>query len=94
MGQRSRDSRVSDPLEWTVACDRADSFAADLDRLERVEVIYETLPGWKSDISKCTTFDSLPPNCQAYVRYIEKYLGVKIQYIGVGPSRDSSIQMF
>ena len=64
---------------------------ADLDRLAQVEVQYVTLPGWKSDISSCKTFDSLPPNCQAYVKYIEDFLGVKIQYIGVGPSRDSTI---
>ena len=57
-------------------------------------MVYETLPGWNTDISKCTTFESLPPQCKSYVKYIEKYLGTKIQYIGVGPSRDSSIQVF
>ncbi|ORX38344.1 putative adenylosuccinate synthase [Kockovaella imperatae] len=71
-----------------------EGFPADLERLAQVEVVYETLPGWKSDISKCTTFDSLPSQAQSYVRFIENYLGVKIQYIGVGPSRDSSIQLF
>lgn len=29
-----------------------DTFPADLSILSKVEVVYETLPGWKSDISK------------------------------------------
>ena len=30
--------------------------------------IYEMLPGWKSDISGCRTFEELPANAQAYIR--------------------------
>jgi adenylosuccinate synthase len=30
-----------------------------------VEVEYETLPGWGTDITKCRTFDALPQNAQA-----------------------------
>lgn len=52
---------------------------ADLDQLAKVEVVYETLPGWESDISNCRKFEDLPENCQKYVRFIEDYLGVKIQ---------------
>jgi hypothetical protein len=40
---------------------------ADLDLLAKVEVEYATFPGWQSDISECTTFESLPENCQKYV---------------------------
>lgn len=68
--------------------------AADLDRLAQVEVIYETLPGWKSDITKCETFESLPANCQAYCKFIEDFLKVRIQYIGVGPGREQSITVY
>jgi adenylosuccinate synthase len=67
---------------------------ADLDRLAQVEVQYVTLPGWKSDITKISTWEGLPDNCKAYVKFIEDFLGVKIQYIGVGPARESSIQLF
>jgi len=69
-------------------------FPADLDRLAQVEVEYVTLPGWKTDISNITSFADLPPNCQSYVKFIEDYLGVKVQFIGVGPSRSSSITVF
>jgi adenylosuccinate synthase len=73
--------------------DSADQIA-DLDRLAKVEVTYVTLPGWKSDITKCQTFAELPETCQKYCKFVEDFLGVKIQYIGVGPGRESSIQVF
>ena len=67
------------------------SFPADLEILANVQVKYETLPGWQSDISKVTSFDKLPVNCQRYVEYIEKFLNVHIKWIGVGPGRESMI---
>ena len=76
-----------------VSLPRANS-SADLDRLAEVEVIYETLPGWESDISEITDFDKLPANCQKYVHFIEDFLGVKVQWIGVGPARESTIKVF
>lgn len=67
------------------------SFPADLDLLAQVEVKYETLPGWKTDISKITEYDALPENCKNYVEFCEKFLGVPIQYIGVGAGRENMI---
>ncbi|KDN39609.1 Adenylosuccinate synthetase [Tilletiaria anomala UBC 951] len=67
-------------------------FPADLDILANVEVKYETLPGWQGDISTAQTFEELPENCRAYVEYVEKFLGVRIEWIGVGPSRESMIK--
>ena len=67
-------------------------FPADLDVLSRVQVQYETLPGWKTSIAKCTQYEELPENCKKYVVFIEKALGVGIEYIGVGPGRNSMIK--
>jgi adenylosuccinate synthase len=67
------------------------SFPADLTLLSEVQVEYETLPGWKTDISKCKQFSDLPPNAQKYVQRIESLLGVKVEWIGVGASRDAMI---
>ena len=52
---------------------------------------YTTLPGWKTDISSCTSYEQLPEVCRHYVEFIEKFLGVPIKYIGVGPARESTI---
>lgn len=70
-----------------------DTFPADLKTLAEVEVEYITLPGWKTDISNCRTFDSLPVNAQNYVRKIEELGQVKVQWIGVGQARDAIIEL-
>lgn len=67
------------------------SFPADLEVLAKVEVQYKTFPGWEGDISKATTFEELPETCRQYVEFIESFLGVKIEWIGVGPARESMI---
>lgn len=67
------------------------SFPADLEVLAKVEVQYKTLPGWQQDISKAKTWEELPENCRNYVEFIEQFLGVKIEWIGVGPARESMI---
>ncbi|NXC21323.1 PURA2 synthetase, partial [Corythaeola cristata] len=69
-------------------------FLANHDVLNKVEVQYETLPGWDTDISNARTFDELPVNAQNYVRFIEMELGVPVKWIGVGQSRESMIQLF
>jgi len=71
-----------------------EGFPADLDLLAKVDVEYATFPGWESDISECTTFESLPENCQKYVKFIEDFLEVKVEWIGVGPARHSTIKCF
>ena len=62
-----------------------------LQELSNVEVVYETLPGWKCDISQCKTFEDLPENAKKYILRVEELLNVKISYIGVGPGRDEMI---
>jgi adenylosuccinate synthase len=60
--------------------------------LENVEKVYQTVPGWKEDISKARTFEELPTNAQSYVKMIEEAVGVSVKWIGVGPERDATIR--
>ena len=55
------------------------------------EPIYETLPGWKQDISKCTAWDELPENCKAYVKRFGEVVGCPVGSVGVGPDREQTI---
>lgn len=59
--------------------------------LEKVEIVYETMRGWKADTSKARKFSDLPPAARDYVEMIEKRLGVPIRFIGVGKDRKSLI---
>jgi len=69
-------------------------FPADMSLLEGVTVEYLTLPGWQCDTSACRSYDQLPANARAYVAQIERLVGVKVKWIGVGKSRSSMITVF
>ncbi|KNC81218.1 adenylosuccinate synthetase isozyme 1 A [Sphaeroforma arctica JP610] len=71
-----------------------DNFPACMDVLNEVEVEYVTLPGWQTSIKDCRTYDDLPENAKNYLKFIADFLGVPIQWIGVGPKRDSTIRVF
>jgi adenylosuccinate synthase len=60
--------------------------------LENVETVYETVPGWKEDISKARSFEDLSANAQTYVKRIEEAAGIPIKWIGVGPEREATIR--
>ncbi|HAU38250.1 MAG TPA: adenylosuccinate synthase [Phycisphaerales bacterium] len=66
--------------------------AFDPNELAQAECVYETLPGWKEDISACRRFADLPGAAQAYVTRIEQYLGRQVGSIGVGPEREMLIR--
>jgi adenylosuccinate synthase len=64
-----------------------DSFPADLDLLSKVKIVYHEMPGWKKPTTATRDFYSLPLAARSYVEFIEKFIGVKIGYIGTGPDR-------
>jgi len=73
---------------------RVPHFPANMEVLHKVEVEYETFPGWKSDTSAARKWSDLPPKAQNYIRFIENHIGVPIKWVGVGKSRECMIQMF
>lgn len=58
---------------------------------EEVEPVYETLPGWKDDITKVKSMDDMPEELSSYVKYIENATGVPITIVSVGPDRTQTI---
>ena len=59
--------------------------------LNDCEAVYETLPGWKCDISGVRSWDELPKAARDYVEFIEKRVGCPIKYVSVGPEREALI---
>ncbi len=62
-----------------------------IQELERVEPVYETLPGWHEDITKVESFDELPVNCQNYLKRISELIHCSIAMFSVGPDRTQTI---
>lgn len=56
-----------------------------------VEPIYETLPGWLTEISGARRESQLPKAFLDYVHYIEEQVGVPVAIISVGPDREQTI---
>jgi len=77
---------------YELSCDPVRYADVDAYGLDKVETVYETLPGWQEDISKARTFDELPANAQSYVKLIEEATGVPVNWIGVGPERAATIR--
>lgn len=78
-------------VEYRLNGKKIDSFPSSLAELEKVEVVYEELPGWMTDISNVKNFKDLPLNAQKYVKRIEELISVPIDFIGVGAGREQMI---
>ncbi|ORY83051.1 adenylosuccinate synthetase [Protomyces lactucae-debilis] len=68
-----------------------DYFPADLNAVERAKVNYKTFKGWNCCTTGITEYDALPAEAKAYVEFIEKFVGVPVGMVGVGPSRNSML---
>ena len=70
-----------------------DTFPADSVLLEKVEPVYETLPGWDEPTTEARSFEELPPNAQAYLRRMEKEVRAKVGIVSVGPKRTQTFEV-
>ncbi|KAJ4267310.1 Adenylosuccinate synthase [Fusarium torreyae] len=79
-------------IAYKIDGEELDSYPADLDILNRAEVVYHEMPGWQKPTTNAKTYYDLPKAARDYVEYIEKFVGVKIKYIGTGPDREAMVQ--
>jgi adenylosuccinate synthase len=68
-----------------------DHFPSASFELERCEPVYETIPGWSEDISKCRKLTDLPAGARKYVDRISELVGLPVAVVSVGPDREQSI---
>jgi adenylosuccinate synthase len=68
-----------------------ENMPANLDTYDKIELVYDELPGWEDSISQIKSINDLPKNCRSYIAYIEERLGVKAVIISVGPKREETI---
>lgn len=74
-------------------CDgrRLETFPADLATLARCQPVYETLPGWKTDLTGARTLEDLPEQAKAYAFRVAELADTRLVSISVGPKRDQTI---
>lgn len=73
--------------------ERIECFPAEhgVESLAQWEPVYEELPGWDQDITGVRQRQELPEPAQDYVARIERWTGVPVTFIGVGPGREEAI---
>ena len=61
------------------------------DQQERVEPVYETLPGWDESTAGARSFADLPANAVKYIRRIEELIETPVALLSTSPERDDTI---
>lgn len=70
----------------------SDRFIPDAHRLQQVEPIWETLPGWSEEIDQMTERADLPLTALQYLDRIESILDLPIDLVSVGPERTQTLE--
>lgn len=58
---------------------------------ERVEPVFETLPGWKRSTCAARRFEDLPAQARAYLHRIEELAGAAVWMVSVGSGREQTL---
>jgi len=66
---------------------------ADSGSYDKIECVYETMPGWKTSTEGITKFEKLPKKAQEYLKFLEKESGAKIGMVSTGADRDQTMFM-
>lgn len=61
--------------------------------LHNVTPIYETLPGWKTDLTQVTDRSELPKEADEYLMFLQEQCGMPITLVGVGPGRKQVLEL-
>ena len=64
-----------------------------IDDVEHATPVYESIPGWKADISGARTLAALPEAARSYVARIEREAGCPVVLVSVGSRRDETIAL-
>jgi adenylosuccinate synthase len=74
-------------VAYEVDGQRVDHLPYHQSDLHAARPVYETLPGWKSDLTEATEPHHLPQQAEDYLAFLEDQVGVPIRLVGTGPGR-------
>lgn len=92
-------SDVLDVFDTIKACvayivDGQETEDLPFDMLGDLQPVFTELPGWKTDMSAMQSEDEFPEEFNHYLSFLEEELGVRIQYVSVGPDRAQTIERY
>jgi adenylosuccinate synthase len=59
--------------------------------IEKLEPVYEYVPGWKTSTFGVSSYDELPAKAKDYIAFLEFQTGVEVGCISTGPERNQTI---
>jgi adenylosuccinate synthase len=70
---------------------RVGNFPSHVDDLRRAVPVYETVPGWRQDITKVRKMADLPQAARDYLARLSQLIGRPVDVVSVGPDREQTI---
>src|SRR5260370_15585327 len=70
---------------------KTDTVPALATGFEKVQPVYQKMPGWKKSTEGITELARLPKKAQEYLRVLEQETGARIGMISTGPDREQTI---
>jgi adenylosuccinate synthase len=70
---------------------RVTVFPSHVEDLARAVPVYETLPGWRADVSGVRRLEELPSAARDYLERLEQLVGRPVEIVSVGPDRVQTI---
>ncbi|MEX0641253.1 MAG: adenylosuccinate synthase [Pirellulales bacterium] len=70
---------------------RVTEFPSHVDDLRRAVPVYETLPGWREEITHVRRLQDLPQAARAYLNRLNELIGRPVEFVSVGPDREQTI---
>lgn len=67
------------------------SMPATVAEIERIEPVFESVPGWKTSTFGIDSYENLPPRAKDYLAFLESRTGVEAGCISTGPERNQTI---
>ena len=86
-------SEIPVGTEYRIDGELSGELPAEVERLERVEPVYEVLPGWMKSTEGARRMADLPPQARAYLDRLQDLAGAPIRYVSVGTRRDQIIEV-
>jgi adenylosuccinate synthase len=72
--------------------ERTQTFPSHVDDLRSAKPVYESLPGWREEVSSARKLSDLPANARSYLDRIGALVGVPVEIVSVGPDRAQTIR--
>lgn len=68
-----------------------EDFSTNLEVLASAKPVYKEFDGNFGNLDSCESFEDLPENAKAYIRFIEEYIGIPVKFIGTGADREAML---